>query len=614
MAGGFCGRWHSAVVGTVLLAFVAKSVAAVGMNATNATAAASCESEPPSWGVPVGICMGVVGSVGINVGQNLQALGMQALPEEERGSPGKSKLWRTGLATFAVFALINFSALALAPASVLTPLESIQFVTNVVFNRFVNKKLVSTMMLIGLAFTVVGTLLGVLFGAESKNCPTLETLQSYWENVGWWIFLVVTLAVAGFSQSLHTRWSKRRKAGEQLPASAAVVMPVAYTLSSALAGGSQMIVHSKVFSMLLGSMLSEGETAPLMTWLLYVEVILVVCQGGLWGFRLTECLGLYDPLLILPLMTGVYILFGGIAGGIFFQEFEVLHEGIAGPASWAFYILGMLCVVVGLGLIACASMLMEAKLYAEVGTEDAGALAEGGGAAAGGAAADRAAPKQEPPSLLVESIEDGDDEKAVEPPAPAAARAAVYVAAPSPPPPERSVIQFLAAQSAAHAPAGATKWDVARVGELVVRQRRIARVFEHDSSPCATRMPTPMACMLAARAATNLKAQLADLSQPGTVMEELILGTAALANIVKSGASSTISALTTVHGAPALLLGRLTALRRRDRVQPKPRQKPEQLVLIRAPLTDGDQGGGGLKLKPPELPARPRSETYRRER
>ena len=77
--------------------------------------------------------MGVIGSIGINIGQNLQATGMQALPENQRSRPCVSKLWRVGTATFISFALINFSALALAPASVLTPLESIQFVTNIIY-------------------------------------------------------------------------------------------------------------------------------------------------------------------------------------------------------------------------------------------------------------------------------------------------------------------------------------------------------------------------------------------------------------------------------------------------------------------------------------------------
>ena len=102
--------------------------------------------------------------------------------------------------------------------------------------------------------------------------------------------------------------------------------------------------------MLIGIMF-RGDAAPLQSWLLYVTLVLVSVQGGLWGFRLTECLGLYDPLVILPLMTGIYILFGGMAGGIFFQEYSALPEGRAGLWNWLLYCVGFIFVLWGLYLV-----------------------------------------------------------------------------------------------------------------------------------------------------------------------------------------------------------------------------------------------------------------------
>jgi len=44
---------------------------------------------------------------------------------------------------------------------------------------------------------------------------------------------------------------------------------------------------------------------------------------------------------VLP-QVGTYITFGGIAGGIFFQEFELLHEATSlGYGGWALYVAGM---------------------------------------------------------------------------------------------------------------------------------------------------------------------------------------------------------------------------------------------------------------------------------
>jgi hypothetical protein len=63
-------------------------------------------------------------------------------------------------------------------------------------------------------------------------------------------------------------------------------------------------------------------------------------------------LGLFDPLFIIPLLQSSYILFGVISGGIYFEEFAGLHNGPAGAGGWPLFILGMLCILSGLALIA----------------------------------------------------------------------------------------------------------------------------------------------------------------------------------------------------------------------------------------------------------------------
>ena len=49
----------------------------------NATASSDC-NDLPEWGLGVGVAMSVAGSIGINVGQNLQASGIEKLPLELR--------------------------------------------------------------------------------------------------------------------------------------------------------------------------------------------------------------------------------------------------------------------------------------------------------------------------------------------------------------------------------------------------------------------------------------------------------------------------------------------------------------------------------------------------
>ena len=270
----------------------------------------------PAWGFGVGVLMGVAGSIGINVGQNMQATALDELPDELKSKPHKSKLWLWGMVIFIIFSLINFAALALAPASILTPLESIQFVTNIFYNKFVNKKMISWAMQGGTWLTVLGTVFTVIFGPVGVPCHSVRTLENYWSKPTWLVYLIISLAFAIGSYVTHIVYMRKMKlvrVQNDAPAPWAheMVLPVSFTLYSSLAGGAQMIVQSKVFSELL-AMIFQGNFTIFMGWLLYVEIVLVVTCGIIWIVKLTECLGLYNPLLILPLMVGTYILFGGV--------------------------------------------------------------------------------------------------------------------------------------------------------------------------------------------------------------------------------------------------------------------------------------------------------------
>ena len=483
---------------------------------------AGCE-ELPSWGYPLGIVMGIFGSIGINIGQNLQASGLQALPEKDRVKPMQSVVWRIGLGIFILFSLVNFAALALAPASILTPMESIQFVTNVVWNRFVNHKAVNSRMLTGVCLTVIGTVLSVVFGAAPSGCHTLAELQEFWASGMWWVYFAVTLSTAAVAHAGHEAYLRRQQrrveqgSQEALPANAAFLLPIAYTLASSLAGGAQMIVHSKVVSELL-SMLVQGDVAVFSSWLLYVEVLLVTVCGVLWAWRLTACLALYEPLLILPLMVGSYVLFGGIAGGIFFHEFSGITNGIAGPGGAALFAIGMLLVLLGLFLIADASVQPPSVKPTTDAVMPPVASPAGLVAPPSSAAAAVVAP-------LVVSQD------------PAAADGQVAAGSTVDTP-----LRAIALQSEHPSPATSSRPQsrttpqrkangITPVKELTVevlsdQERRLARTASRLVSPSASAMPTPTAIILSSARLAAVRSKLAERSRPQSTRPSPLSGTA----------------------------------------------------------------------------------------
>ena len=116
--------------------------------------------------------MGLCGSVLINTGQNLQSMALQS-SEAVRAAPHKDRTWQVcasmwcpllgtrerlssptyslpftllrdsprtpgtqaGMGTFMTGSILNFIAFTFASASILVPIEAVQFVTNVAFNK-----------------------------------------------------------------------------------------------------------------------------------------------------------------------------------------------------------------------------------------------------------------------------------------------------------------------------------------------------------------------------------------------------------------------------------------------------------------------------------------------
>lgn len=133
------------------------------------------------WTVIVGVLLGLAASIGINTGNNLQAVGL-AIQQRTGKAP---RIWYIGVTTFAIASIANFGAFGFAPASILAPLDSIQFVTNLMFGKFFNKARIKRRMVFGSALIIFGCLFAVLFGPKSEPKLTLADLASFWAALGW---------------------------------------------------------------------------------------------------------------------------------------------------------------------------------------------------------------------------------------------------------------------------------------------------------------------------------------------------------------------------------------------------------------------------------------------
>jgi len=188
----------------------------------------------------LGISLGVLGSIAINTGNNLQCLGMNQLEEKganqraldnlndegeekesdcENGLNDKgeiddcdqepvdacqSPIWIIGTVIFVTGSLLNFAAFAFAPQSILASLEGIQFVTNVAFGKCVQGKKISQSMYTGTVVTIIGVVLTVL---SASVVGTLEAgftdLLKLWMELGWLLYLFFTVCLGVILQGTH---------------------------------------------------------------------------------------------------------------------------------------------------------------------------------------------------------------------------------------------------------------------------------------------------------------------------------------------------------------------------------------------------------------------------
>ena len=241
-----------------------------GFESACGSSSSSSSDDGGIGGVLAGVMIAVVASVGINIGNNMQSLGLkmgakaecckkqgEGDPEQPANAsqtpdpeslesstnsppvitsrvslaggqiaeeiaraqsqkPPEARVrranWLYFSGTFIFFAstFVVFGAMALAPASILAPIESVQFVANIAFARVVNKVQLSRAAVIS-SFVIVG---GVALAVGSGNhvnkslCP--EDLEKYWQSAKWIAYLIGVVTMAAVAQITWFVYEQRR--------------------------------------------------------------------------------------------------------------------------------------------------------------------------------------------------------------------------------------------------------------------------------------------------------------------------------------------------------------------------------------------------------------------
>ena len=186
-----------------------------------------------------------------------------------------NRLWLAAMIVFVVANLANFASFAFAAQSLLAALGSIQFVSNVVFARLVNKERITRQTVVGTLVIVAGCIVLVLFGSHDSPVYTVDDLLALYGNPGYIAYLCVgaTVAVASYGAF----WWIRRKTGRRSLA--------LYVLFSAVVG-TQSVLYGKSLSLLFRAALDGTNVAK--HWYSWVCLMAFLAAAVYWVRRFNK--------------------------------------------------------------------------------------------------------------------------------------------------------------------------------------------------------------------------------------------------------------------------------------------------------------------------------------
>ena len=309
------------------------------------------EEEEAGAVIYIAVIMCALGSISQNFGNNVMSLGHRKKAEvhvrneskrqmsismdeksEESLAPmmedGKREAFvlLAGRAVFVVGALLIFgSFLTGAPIAVLAPMEAIQFVSNMVFAKYVIGEDPTKIMYFGALGIVLGLML-IVFGSPHVSClhPIRNMVNFYSppEGTAYLVYLVFAGVGLVVSHTTYVKMQAARKAEAPWAGVPPFVEPLCYATSSTLVGTQSVLFVKCIGAILLSMQADDGDTPgyTFTHWFTYTCVVCWLITVAVWITRLDASLQKYNPLFIIPVMQMGFIFFASISGGIYFHE------------------------------------------------------------------------------------------------------------------------------------------------------------------------------------------------------------------------------------------------------------------------------------------------------
>ena len=104
-----------------------------------------------------------------------------------------SRVWLTGVSLFTIGNVFNFMAFNYAAQSLLAALGSIQFVSNVLFTRFLLNQNLTTRSYFGTGVIILGDILTLTFASHATHSFTTSEMLELYTRIDYIVYLCVAL-------------------------------------------------------------------------------------------------------------------------------------------------------------------------------------------------------------------------------------------------------------------------------------------------------------------------------------------------------------------------------------------------------------------------------------
>ena len=306
-------------------------------SASIASPSASPGPEKPSYAAYSWvICVAIMGTVAFisNFGMNAQKLALMRSAKIDPDAPGakaqyrKWKMfWLVGMACIVCSAGGDTVALNFGAQSVVAPLSSLTLVANAIIARAMHGELMTNRDYAATGLIIIGCVLSVAFAQHKDTLYCAEIIWNQFSTAGVIIYLLL-ICIVVFAGMLFSKWAERVRT--ELGADSALYLKwgklhrFSYAAVSGICGAQSVLFMKILIELFTNTTEQASQTGTIFLgmWQTYPLIMALVACVALQIYWLNLGLARFDALYNVPVFQCFWMLFGVIAGGVFFHEFS----------------------------------------------------------------------------------------------------------------------------------------------------------------------------------------------------------------------------------------------------------------------------------------------------